>query len=175
MWPVCENIVCQLWPVCGNIVYCQMLPVCGNIVYCQMLPVCGNIVYCQILRVCGNIVYCQILPVCGNIVYCQVLPNCGNTVYYQVWPVCGKPIFIFPSCGLYRTVRLLTYWETWNDTIILHLLLYFTSYSHLNILTIKLCVKVIPLEQGFSNCGTHTTSGTPATVRYTGIVRKNQR
>jgi hypothetical protein len=29
------------------------------------------------------------------------------------------------------------------------------------------------LEQGFSNCGKRTTSGTPATVQwYTGLVRK---
>jgi hypothetical protein len=31
------------------------------------------------------------------------------------------------------------------------------------------------LEQGFSNCGTHTTSGTPATVQwYTGTVRRHR-
>jgi hypothetical protein len=31
------------------------------------------------------------------------------------------------------------------------------------------------LGQGFSNCGTRTTNGTPATIDwYTGIVRKNQ-
>jgi hypothetical protein len=32
------------------------------------------------------------------------------------------------------------------------------------------------LQQSLSDCGTHTTSGTKATVQwYTGLVRKNQR
>jgi hypothetical protein len=41
------------------------------------------------------------------------------------------------------------------------------------ILSLQHILSQFNLDQGFSNFGTHTTSGTPATAqRYTGLVRK---
>jgi hypothetical protein len=46
-------------------------------------------------------------------------------------------------------------------------------YDIYKILSLQHILSQFNLDQGFSNFGTRTTSGTPATVqRYTGLVRK---